>query len=837
MSERVIELSLHDFARLLDEWAGETAGVSKIHMYRRPEGKVGGAGAPHFLIDQEGRLRTERSLDATGDEPLTVILAGAEDVDEPTVEQEEAALWVASLLQDRFGLEVDSLRIHGSADASASDFSRRLRARRGSRPPGEKAGARAVGLDFVGGDVTARRRAHVINLWGGKLSTGGAYQTTQEHIDHIFEVELPRRIQAATTAAPLPIVLYAHGGLNDEAAGLAIADNQIPWWLANGCYPLMFVWETGFFETIARLLGAQRVVRDLSDISDAALETLVRGLNGGKVWDGMKYAAEVAFQDGMAGAQIIDRLAQFVARSNGRAKIWAVGHSAGSIFHAHLARRLHQGGRARIENMLWLAPAITIADYKRLVDGLIGSTVGGLTLFTMDRKHELADTVAVYQKSLLYLIYYALERNREEPVLGLEDSLRADADMRKRLGLEGAGHGGEIIWSPTAKKSGRSASESVSHGGFDNDPPTMESVVRRILSRGDDDPVTAFPPDTESRSLSPQSLEAAFAAPPVPAPAAPVIPAAARAARRALCVGINAYPTPNALNGCVADAGAWEEALSRRGFEIMRLHDAEATRANLIARMEAMVRDARAGDVLAFQYAGHGSTVPDLDDDERGNGQDQTLCPVDFGTGDMLIDDDIRKILNRLPSGAHMTLFMDCCHSDTNTRFAVGRAAAPADSRARFLLLSADVIERYKARRSGARGVAAIAAPPGGQEAMRWVSFAACKTDQVAYETRGRGDFSNRTVPLLLAAADGLSNRQFQEQVLAAFGPARRQDPRLDCASADLDGVFLFGSAAPLHGIGRESGVETTEAPSASLSPVQRRALSGLLASMSELVR
>ncbi|MFZ0257544.1 MAG: hypothetical protein WAN46_18315 [Gammaproteobacteria bacterium] len=48
---------------------------------------------------------------------------------------------------------------------------------------------------------------------------------------------------------------YAHGGLNDEATGLAIAEHQIPWWLANDMYPIFFVWETGLLESLAQMLS------------------------------------------------------------------------------------------------------------------------------------------------------------------------------------------------------------------------------------------------------------------------------------------------------------------------------------------------------------------------------------------------------------------------------------------------------------------------------------------------------------------------------------------------------------------------------------------------------
>ena len=60
----------------------------------------------------------------------------------------------------------------------------------------------------------------------------------------------------------MPLVFWAHGGIVSERDGLAIARTQIPWWLENGAYPLHFVWETGFVETLKQLLG-WRAGRDL----------------------------------------------------------------------------------------------------------------------------------------------------------------------------------------------------------------------------------------------------------------------------------------------------------------------------------------------------------------------------------------------------------------------------------------------------------------------------------------------------------------------------------------------------------------------------------------------
>jgi hypothetical protein len=37
-----------------------------------------------------------------------------------------------------------------------------------------------------------------------------------------------------------------------------------------------------------------------------------------------------------------------------------------------------------------------------------------------------------------------------------------------------------------------------------------------------------------------------------------------------------------------------------------------------------------------------------------------------------VIDDDVAEIFQRLPAGVNLSCFIDCCHSGTISRFAVG---------------------------------------------------------------------------------------------------------------------------------------------------------------------
>jgi len=142
--------------------------------------------------------------------------------------------------------------------------------------------------------------------------------------------------------------------------------------------------------------------------------------------------------------------------------------------------------------------------------------------------------------------------------------------------------------------------------------------------------------------------------------------------RKALIVGINYPDTQHALRGCVNDAQMVSEMLTTHfGFkakEKRMLTDASATTANILERLEWLVDGAQPGDILHFHYSGHGSQMIDskYDTDDEPDGLDEIICPIDLNWRDKVISDDMLKnIFDRVPSGVHLTMILDCCHSGT----------------------------------------------------------------------------------------------------------------------------------------------------------------------------
>ncbi|MGH7553094.1 MAG: caspase family protein, partial [Longimicrobiales bacterium] len=540
--------------------------------------------------------------------------------------------------------------------------------------PGAFAAARGGDTRELSAEDRALLRRHVINLRMGAFSSAGEFQTSQEDVLALFAEHLPTFLaDRKREGGSLQLVFFAHGGLNDEIESLKNARNRIPFYLANKCYPIFFVWETGVQETLVDILReivglapSRAILGAITDFSDAGLERAFR--NGGfSMWANMKLSAERAFLPRQGGTFLVQQLADFWRQHNAEMSIHTIGHSAGSIFLAHFIDLLCQQASnppIEVQSLHFLAPAITVDLFKEKLMPLVGGRVKRLTEFTMLRDFEQADSVGPYRKSLLYLVSRSFEDASEMPILGLEESIRRDPDLVRFFGLLGNKRGrGEILFS--VQDAGPSQSTiAKKHGDFDNDRRTMSSVIRRILEVADDVPIVEFA-ETVSRNVlsmaAPPGAAPAVSltAAPVP-PVSAVVPPAGR--RRAICVGIDDYDPPNQLAGCVNDANDWSAALKGLGFEVDVVRNRDATWKAICDALTGLVASSRSGDVLVFQYAGHGTHLADLDGDEPG-GRDSALCPVDFPSGGCLIDDDVRRIFGHLPAGVNLTCFFDCCHS------------------------------------------------------------------------------------------------------------------------------------------------------------------------------
>jgi len=203
--------------------------------------------------------------------------------------------------------------------------------------------------------------------------------------------------------------------------------------------------------------------------------------------------------------------------------------------------------------------------------------------------------------------------------------------------------------------------------------------------------------------------------------------------KRALLVGVNDYQMANAdLRGCVSDVFDMGAVLAEYcGFgaaDIRLLVNNRATKENIRSRLEWLVKDAGKGDVLVFQYSGHGSQIVDRDGDELVDHKDEILCPHDMDwDGTYIVDDTLNELFEPAGKrGANLTVILDCCHSGTGTRaFELGK---PEISE-RFLVPPADIAWR-------ARGLTGSAKTIGiDPDKQRNILLAGCKADQTSAES------------------------------------------------------------------------------------------------------
>ena len=170
-------------------------------------------------------------------------------------------------------------------------------------------------------------------------------------------------------------------------------------------------------------------------------------------------------------------------------ELHVVGHSAGSIFAAHSLEML-VGSGIPLRSLQLMAPAITTNRFRKLVlPHVKRGRCPVPTLYVLSDAGERDDHLGPYGKSLLFLVSNAFEEARNEALLGMERFVSDRGESGGRytqpdlLALFRQRVNGlpSLVVSGDPNASAPSLSRSQTHGGFDNDPDTMNSVLERIL--------------------------------------------------------------------------------------------------------------------------------------------------------------------------------------------------------------------------------------------------------------------------------------------------------------------------------------------------------------------
>ncbi len=314
---------------------------------------------------------------------------------------------------------------------------------------------------------------------------------------------------------------------------------------------------------------------------------------------------------------------------------------------------------------------------------------------------------------------------------------------------------------------------------------------------------------------APSSIRTALAAAPQL-----TAPAADTGRKLALIIAVAKYPRSSGYQKLSSDNDVplIRAALTRQGFDssgIRVLVDSQATRAGILQALDALVADARPGDVVVVHYSGHGHQMTDDNGDEV-DGLDELWVPYDARSdvdpatykGEYHIkDDQLEPILQRLRQqvspGGNVVVFIDACHSGSATRSAMPvRGGLPPIGKP----ASTRTVTRGGTP-SGSGWLAAPATTRGGSGTASglapMVVFSAAREDQLATEVELKGE-DKTAGPLsvglshvlaTLSAADGqtLTYRAVFDQLKSWMqGEVPNETPQLE---GDAD-VALFSGRA-----------------------------------------
>ncbi|MGQ7845254.1 caspase family protein [Granulosicoccus sp. 3-233] len=704
---------------------------------------------------------------------------------------------------------------------------------------GSERGGKSASLNQA---MIRQLKPYVVNLEQGQLSDDGKMITLPEDLDALIdslEAWVRKQLSDGDESTVPRVMLYAHGGINSEEDSLLFAYEYHQWWLQQGVYPIFFVWETGVLETVMQLLeeyagrgGAERgFVEDLqsglSRVRDAAVEKFVNTV-GRDFWTIMKLSAQRAssLEEGGGAAQLAGKLMSLQERltadfpkpddqSEGPILFSAVGHSAGAIFHSCFVNACTQGSDKSLwfDDVTFMAPACTIDLFlSKIKKPLTEGRIGRINLMCLDRETEAADpTVPFYGKSLLHLVSNGFEKDAGTPILGMEKYILADEYLRQLLGLSGERNvDTRLIVAPSGAEEEQLRSNARTHGGFARDYDTMRTVAMSLRRITDASSVPPFP----SRSAATRGDGRLFrkldnrldhevvnlvrggqvgygvaAAPEThkPLDPNPMPHQVPMGKRKAICIGIDGYQgniTP--LKGCVNDARNWGELLEEYDFEVEYLLEKDASLSGMKQAIGQLVRDAKSEDIVVIQYAGHGVQFEDLNSDEE-DFMDEALVPFDCRDKYFLSDDELWELLQGGRSAIHV--FMDCCHSKSNTR-----APHPPGAVPRIVIPSADMMRMHRERMH----TDGVKSANKSIESMRHVKFAAAGDAEYAYEHGGNGKFTTAALAAIRSIRTPISNHDFLLEVEKHFEGDSRQHPGLECPTRMKFTPFLSGvSIAP----------------------------------------
>jgi len=316
----------------------------------------------------------------------------------------------------------------------------------------------------------------------GRLSNTGQFRTQVGDVNALVNVHIAeaRKKWGLKSNAPTDIAIYAHGGLTSEADAAQTAANWIPALYEAKIFPIFLMWETDLWSTLKNRLSdliseqprpAAGIGDQLKRFWNQRLERLL-ATPGTAIWGEMKQNGDAISSGKDSGGRILyERAMQSPWFTQTPVRLHMIGHSAGSILHSYAIDRLCKLGWT-FESVNFMAPAVTVDLFKQTVlPQLKDGMVKRLNQFHLTDVTEQADPtcrpILYYSRSLLYLVSESFEHGVRTPILGMEkyfDQYIASLRLKQVQ-----------AWSAPL-----GASQSTTHGGFDDDAATRSSIISLI---------------------------------------------------------------------------------------------------------------------------------------------------------------------------------------------------------------------------------------------------------------------------------------------------------------------------------------------------------------------
>lgn len=316
----------------------------------------------------------------------------------------------------------------------------------------------------------------------GRLSNTGQFRTQVGDVDALVNLHIAeaRKNWGLKDNAPTDIAIYAHGGLTSEEDAALTAASWIPALYEAKIFPIFLMWETNLWATLKNRLSdlISEQPRPTAGIGDQLkrfwnkrLERLL-ALPGTAIWGEMKQNGDAISSGKESGGRILYERAMLSPWfTKTPVRLHLIGHSAGAIAHSYIIDRLCKLGWT-FESVNFMAPSVTIDLFNQtVVPRLQDGKVKRLNQFHLTDVSEQTDPtcrpILFYTRSLLYLVSESFEHGVTTPILGMEKYF--DEHIAS-LGLKSV-----KAWSAPL-----SASQSTTHGGFDDDTATRQNVISLI---------------------------------------------------------------------------------------------------------------------------------------------------------------------------------------------------------------------------------------------------------------------------------------------------------------------------------------------------------------------